>query len=362
MQRIAIFAHYDKQNIIDPYVIKYIEELKKFCDIIFVSDCNLKSEETDKIKNLCLDFFAQKHGEYDFGSYKRGFQLLEKKYPEKMQKIDELIFVNDSCYLVGTFQEIFTNTAKEDVDFWGLTDNKINFYGEEQYHMQSFFICFRKKIFLNNKFKKFINNISKQSKKADIIQKYEIGLYELINGISRKHLCYFSSEKIDNFIKNNKLIIEEKLSGMLDKGIIKSSLKEIKNSTDGCSSNYVYSDKFYIMILNGLPLIKTTSLLTNINENLKLIYFWQEIAIDQNLENIELILNHNKRIGNKIKNYKRLNLIKFKFLIKKLLPIKFKKYYKKEKSCIVLKLVLIKFIKTDDCFEIKLAGKRLLKF
>ena len=50
MNRVAIFAHYDKKNIIDDYVIFYIQELKKIAnEVIFVSCCDLPKEELDKL-------------------------------------------------------------------------------------------------------------------------------------------------------------------------------------------------------------------------------------------------------------------------------------------------------------------------
>lgn len=73
-KRTAIFAHFDKHNLIDDYVIIYLEKLKEVVDdIIFVSDCNLETKEIKKIEHLILNNICQKHGEYDFGSYKRGF-------------------------------------------------------------------------------------------------------------------------------------------------------------------------------------------------------------------------------------------------------------------------------------------------
>ena len=39
---IAVFAHFDKDNLIDDYVVEYLQELKKVAEkIIFVSDCNI---------------------------------------------------------------------------------------------------------------------------------------------------------------------------------------------------------------------------------------------------------------------------------------------------------------------------------
>ena len=38
MKILTIFAGYDKDNIIDDYVVYYIKELKKIADIIYVAD------------------------------------------------------------------------------------------------------------------------------------------------------------------------------------------------------------------------------------------------------------------------------------------------------------------------------------
>ena len=51
MKRVCIFAHYDRDDIVDDYVIYYLKALQKICaTIIFVSDCNLSKEEIKKIR------------------------------------------------------------------------------------------------------------------------------------------------------------------------------------------------------------------------------------------------------------------------------------------------------------------------
>ena len=209
MKRIIIFAHFDKQNIIDPYVIDYIRELKKYSEIIFVSDGDLQKKETEKIKDLCFDIIAKKHGESnDFGSYKRGFQLLQNKYPQKLQEIDELLFVNDSCYLIGNFKKIFADMEKKlDCDFWGLSDD-IAQLDYPEYHIQSYFLVFRKEVFLESFFQNFISNIKQLRSKNDIIYLYEIGITQFLINNNYKHFCYFSRKKIIDFIKLNKSLLK----------------------------------------------------------------------------------------------------------------------------------------------------------
>ena len=82
MKRLCVFAHWDRDNKIDDYVIYYLKALKEVCEtIIFVSDCNLEPNETNKLNNIADFVIAQKHGEYDFGSYKRGFLFAKKNPP-----------------------------------------------------------------------------------------------------------------------------------------------------------------------------------------------------------------------------------------------------------------------------------------
>ena len=161
MKRLCIFAHWDRDNKIDDYVIYYIKALKEVCEtIIFVSDCNLEASETSKLDNIADFVLAQKHGEYDFGSYKRGFLFAK----EKGLQFEELLLVNDSYF--GPFTSlkiIFDEMAKRKCDFWGLTDfNKVpvkkigSYYLKTvtESHIQSYFLDLKKSV-LNSK--KFIN-------------------------------------------------------------------------------------------------------------------------------------------------------------------------------------------------------------
>ena len=97
MKRIAIFAHYSKDNIIEDYVIYLIKELKKVVDkIIFISDSNVDEKEIKNIKDYIYYYNCSKHGEYDFGSYKKGCYWAKENY--LLSDFEELIFINDSCY------------------------------------------------------------------------------------------------------------------------------------------------------------------------------------------------------------------------------------------------------------------------
>ena len=180
LNRVAIFAHFDTKNIIDDYVLFYINALKKVCsDIIFVSCCDLPQDELSKLE---CHKIAKKHNEYDFGSYKRGF--LYAKENNLLTNCDELIFANDSCY--GPFKpldKIFSDMSEKACDFWGMTKNKYAFKIVKNRtkdcfipHVQTYFFVLKQKVFDSQVFNEFINSVKEEENKNSIIEKYEIGM------------------------------------------------------------------------------------------------------------------------------------------------------------------------------------------
>lgn len=123
MKRTAVFAHYDKNNLIQNYVVYYLSELKKCAEkIIFVSDSDVLPEELKKIEGIVEQSIIGRHGEYDFGSYKRGF--LYAKENNLLTACEELILANDSCYApLFPFEEMFSAMSKKPLDFWGATSS-----------------------------------------------------------------------------------------------------------------------------------------------------------------------------------------------------------------------------------------------
>ena len=193
MKRLCIFAHWDRDKIIDDYVIYYLKALKEVCEtIIFVSDCNLETNEINKLDNIADFVIAQKHGEYDFGSYKRGFLFAK----EKNLQFDELLLVNDSCY--GPFyplKHVFEKMNKKKCDFWGITQNSyvikmtskgINFCYKP--HIQTYFILLKPQTFMT--FEELIQTVKPEKTKEDVVINYEIGLSTLLKNKGFKRAVY----------------------------------------------------------------------------------------------------------------------------------------------------------------------------
>ncbi|MBO6256736.1 hypothetical protein J6N69_01700, partial [bacterium] len=165
MKRAVIFAHYDKQNIIDDYVVYYLRALKEIADELVLVSCNFVKNK-QAVENIATKIIDDTHNEYDFGSYKRGYLYLK----ERLNEFDELVFVNDSCY--GPFyslKEVFDQMDKKDCDFWGITKNNFGYpknlssFFVKRSHIQSYFIILKKNIIISEIFDNFMKSITVQA-------------------------------------------------------------------------------------------------------------------------------------------------------------------------------------------------------
>ena len=193
-KRYAVFAGFNAKGKIADYVISYIKGLNEVSDgVVYIADSSIYPEELEKIKNITIHTEHQRHEEYDWGSYKRGFNWLKDN--GYLKKADELIFANDSCYAPMTsFKPMFEKMSQnKDIDFWGNTQN-IAF----KPHIQSYFMVFRKPVINSKKFASFINNVTHQINNAGYIANYEIQLPSYLANFGYKWDTYIPYQELSH--------------------------------------------------------------------------------------------------------------------------------------------------------------------
>lgn len=182
MKKIAtVFAHYDKNDIIDDYVIYYLSKLSEISsEIYFVSTATLPLRELSKIKKICKKIILRDNVGYDFMSYKIGINEID------LERFDNLILCNDSVYgPLYDLEKIFLEMEDSLCDFWGMTENY-----NVSYHLQSYFLVFKKRMFLSGSFRNFWDSVDILNSKKEIILKYEIGLTRYFMNNNFTPLCY----------------------------------------------------------------------------------------------------------------------------------------------------------------------------
>jgi lipopolysaccharide biosynthesis protein len=174
-KRLFLFAGYDKQGIIDDAMVFYVRALSKKGDVIVCMDSTCKKTETNKIKPYVLHTIAKRHGEYDFGSYKRAYQYARDK--KILNKYDHIYLVNDSvfgplCNITQTLKSM--EQRKTDAVGMVVATHKTHSY------MESWFVRINKKIFSTTWFDNFISSVQHEEQKYIITVKYEHGLTNVI--------------------------------------------------------------------------------------------------------------------------------------------------------------------------------------
>ena len=175
MNSICIFAHFNKNNDLEEYVIDYLKTIKSLVDeVIFISTSDLKTTKINFLKEIVQEIIIRQNEGYDFGSWKEGLLFIKNNY-KNLPK--EIILCNDSCYISKVLlkKAISEMRKNKKIDFWGITKNYM--FGM---HLQSYFIVLNSKPLSDKKLWEFLFSFKKQVNKVDYIIKYEIGLSKFL--------------------------------------------------------------------------------------------------------------------------------------------------------------------------------------
>lgn len=187
LKRLFLFAGYNKSGIIDDALVYYIKHLAKFGDIILFMDSDCPTTELAKVRKYCVYTSATRHGEYDFGSYKRAYNWSKKNL--NLYDYDFLYLVNDSVYgPLYNLNPYFKQMESCACDAFGIVRNPHH----EHPHIQSWFVGLRQNIFFTTWFDTFMNDITKLPSKGAITRKYEQGLSKLISTHNHKWCCLYT--------------------------------------------------------------------------------------------------------------------------------------------------------------------------
>ena len=176
IKRLFLFAGFDKDCIIDDALVYYVKQLSKYGDVILCMDCDCKKSEIDKIKKYTIHTITKRHGEYDFGSYKRCFQYTYDK--GILKNYDFLYLVNDSVFgPTLDIKQTLKDCESKKADACSITVSQ----HKTHEFMESWFVCLTKQIFMSKWFYDFIISIKAEERKTYTTVKYEHGLSNLIH-------------------------------------------------------------------------------------------------------------------------------------------------------------------------------------
>lgn len=166
---LCLFAHFDRDGLIDDYVVQYLQALDDLgCETVFVSTADgLVDGEVEKIRPYCVRYIVRQNSGYDFASWRTGLETVGD-----ISRFERLIVANDSVY--GPLQDlraVFDEMVNRNTAFWGITDSLR--YGR---HLQSYFVVFERPVLQSTIFRDFWRKLPDYRHKHVVIIQCEVGL------------------------------------------------------------------------------------------------------------------------------------------------------------------------------------------
>lgn len=187
-KRLFLFAAYDKDGIIGPSELWYVDSLLKVGDVIFVADSTLSRSELDKLQRTVLFSSGIRHREYDFGSYKRAY--IWAKESGILSEYEFLYLVNDSVWGPTSRSDLYKALERMEVLEVNAFSMACKVHTRSP-HMQSWFIGLRREVFLSDYFDAFISSVECLKDKVEVCIRYETGLSCLLREKGVKYDALF---------------------------------------------------------------------------------------------------------------------------------------------------------------------------
>lgn len=188
-RRIAFFAHFDPDGIVDEYVIRYLASLLDagLEAVYFATDSDLCRGELEKLPRKVVAVNGTRHGEYDFGSWKRCLaRFISSEGRGGIGGVDELVLCNDSCYgPLFPLNSMFCTMASRPCDYWGVA--RVEYDGG---YYPSFFFVVRNPVMQDAAFLGFLQSVGPFSGKREYCLRYEVGLNRLLERLGYRGACY----------------------------------------------------------------------------------------------------------------------------------------------------------------------------
>lgn len=224
IRRACLFAGFESDGRLSEHTRLYLEELCRHADVFYWCDAELLPEELTSLSSRLRLARAERHGAYDFGSYAA---LVKEIGWEVLSSYDEVLFVNDSCFLLGALDEVFATMAATPCDWWGMQATElvagpavastelVSFRGTRlpvlespvpitqgagvlaamfdhhtDFHLGSYFLVFRGPVLANDLFRRLVDKIGPERSKFEVVHKYEIGLSQLLVSVGHRFATF----------------------------------------------------------------------------------------------------------------------------------------------------------------------------
>ena len=161
--RALVYAHWDRDGIVDPYVIHSLRQYRAVVDrIVFVSThC---TNVCSTLTSLVDEVIVRENEGFDFASWREGLLRLD------IPAYDEVLFTNSSVYgPLWPIDGCLATAVARRSDLWGMTLSL-----EPEVHLQSYFMGMSRRLLVSECGKRLWEGVQLVPTKRDAINAYEL--------------------------------------------------------------------------------------------------------------------------------------------------------------------------------------------
>lgn len=188
-KRLAVYCFYDKDGVVDDYVVFFLKALRKTVSKICCVANGMLTDSGRKALMACTDELTERE---NIGFDAWAYASFVNGRLDEIRQYDELVFCNNSFFgplypLDDVFREMDSRPEKS--DFWGMTVHpKMNFVIDKcqklsyvNEHVQSYFVVFTKKVLKSSAFADFFRKLPKINTFLEAVCLYELELTRVLS-------------------------------------------------------------------------------------------------------------------------------------------------------------------------------------
>ena len=176
-RRLVVYVVWDRRGDVEEYVAYALEGLREHAaHILVVVNGSLTDSGRTTLAPLADEILVRTNQGFDIWGHKHALD----HFGSRIEDFDEVLLTNDTWFgPIRPYGPVFVRMDASPADFWGMTDhareepNPFTGKGVLAYHLQSFWIVVRRRMFLSEAWKEYWRNLPEMPGYFDAVLQHE---------------------------------------------------------------------------------------------------------------------------------------------------------------------------------------------
>lgn len=242
--RLALFAAYHVNDTLPISNLNYLKALLA-CGFrtIYLHNGPLSQEALDSLRPYCEQIICRINIGQDFGAWKDGYLYCESRH--LLNGIEWLLICNDSnLFLGGEHAQFFIDAFTKNLESSNIDLIALNKNFEFRQHFQSYFLCFNRRLFSGDSFKKFWHEYVPLNSRYHSIKRGELALTKEVVKNSKTRIIYSSPNLYQAMVKH--VLTHDEILEYFPKNAINNLEAPPGNISSPISNTYVHQILAYL--------------------------------------------------------------------------------------------------------------------